>query len=442
MWENGTGRTGHKAQQEKNCKIPPPPNANSIVEQSQRPNPYPAKQVGTMPTFHQLGAKTTQQPPSDVSGDVAPESSAGHTNTTMRSDHITAGTPTGPSAPNSSSSKGQADSPAPGALHYQGDTTEDEDGSIGDGRPPIKKRPRRTKKVPKRIRRVTASPLPEAPPDSSATTTASAGAGTKKRKMQTTKAKRTIGMLLSSSSSSSSDDESSKDEKKITAGDDSDVEMEMAIAESLRTHRQQQQQRSQSSRSRSGGGSGGGDSGWLKSFHTSIGGPGSVSDGDSSSSEDDDDDLDHRLAAISRRNWLSSASRDAKLDHMATISSDADKILQMLLWDVGFDYQIYSHQHEAIRFVAGLQPTFPLVRTRKNPKEKTDESDSDSSLDDDDEDKLVRGMLRLDSAGGSARSNALRSAPLLPTRGMLLADEMGLVSRFPAIHNAVLTTPR
>ena len=400
-----------------------------------------------MPTSHQVGAKTTQQPPCDVSGDVAPESSAGHTNTTMRSDHITAGTPTGPSAPNSSSSsKGQADSPAPGALHYQGDTTEDEDGSIGDGRPPIKKRPRRTKKVPKRIRRVTASPLPEAPPDSSATT--GAGTGTKKRKMQTKKAKRTIGMLLSSSSSSSSDDESSKDEKQITAGDndDSDVEMEMAIAESLRTHRQQQRKRPQSSRSRSrpGGGSSGGDGGWLKSFHTSIGGPGSVSDGDSSSSsEDDDDDLDHRLAAISRRNWLSSASRDAKLDHMATISSDADKILQMLLWDVGFDYHIYSHQFEAIRFVAGLQPTFPLVRMRKNPKEKTDESDSDSSLDDDDdEDESVRGMLRLDSAGGSARSNALRSAPLLPTRGMLLADEMGLVSRFPAIHNAVLTTPR
>jgi hypothetical protein len=258
--------------------------------------------------------------------------------------------------------------------------------------------------------------------------------------MQTKKTKKTIGIVLSSSSSSSSDDESSKDEMKITAGDDSDVEMEMAIAESLRTHRQQQRKRSQSSRSRSGGGSGGGDGGWLKSFHTSIGGPGSVSDGDSSSSssrEDDDDDLDHRLAAISRRNWLSSASRDAKLDHMATIPNNADKILQMLLWDVGFDYHIYSHQFEAIRFVAGLQPTFPLVRMRKNPKEKADESDSDSSLDDDDDGESVQGMLRLDSAGVSARSNALRTAPLLPTRGMLLADEMGLVSSFPAIHNAV-----
>ena len=209
--------------------------------------------------------------------------------------------------------------------------------------------------------------------------------------------------------------------------DGSDAEMEMAIAESLRVHQARQGKRSKSSGGGNSTGPGSG-AGWLRSFHSSIG-DGQGSDSDDDSSSDDDDDLDDRLAAISRRNWLSSATRDAKLDHMAKISNDADKILQMLLWDVGFDYHIYSHQFEAIRFVVGLESTFPLVRhVGKKPAERGQPDSSDDSSSDEEEDEWIQDMLRLDSTGSSARSNALRSASLLPTRGMLLADEMGLVS--------------
>ena len=403
-----------------------------------------------MPTYHRVARAA--QPPSDVdeaasefaglpvAGDMSNDRAVIGTN--MRTPDHPSGTPTDPA------------SPLPGSLHYQGDTTEDETGSIGDGQPPTKKRPRRTKKVAqKRIRRVTASPSPEAPPDpataaAAAATTTSNSSYDKKEKIQ--KMKRTIEMILSSSSSEddSSDDEQAERKVSATANENvevnagattkmdysddenggSDAKMEMAIADSLRMHQERQGKRSKSSGrgNSTGPGSGGG---WLRSFHTSIGGgQGSDSD-DDSSTNDDDDDLDDRLAAISRRNWLSSATRDDKLDHMAKISNDADKILQMLLWDVGFDYHIYSHQFEAIRFVAGLESTFPLVRRAgKMPTERGQPDSSDESSSDDEEDESIQDMLRLDSAGGSARSIALRSAPLLPTRGMLLADEMGLVS--------------
>ena len=384
------------------------------------------------------------------------------TNLRTPADDQPAGTPMDPSS-SSGTKRSPAASPFPGTLHYQGDTTEDETGSIGDGQPPTKKRPRRTKKVAqKRIRRVTASPSPEAPPDlaTAAAAAANASNNNNNKKEKTMKVKRTIEMILSSSSSEddSSDDEQSGRKVSATAtenvgvnagtatkmvysGDDnsysdingnehdgSDAEMEMAIAESLRVHQARQGKRSKSSGggNSTGPGSGGG---WLRSFHSSIGGDQGSDSDDDSSSDDDDDDLDDRLAAISRRNWLSSATRDAKLDHMAKISNDADKILQMLLWDVGFDYHIYSHQFEAIRFVAGLESTFPLVRyVGKKPSERGPPDSSDDSSSDDEEDDSIQDMLRLDSTGSSARSNALRSAPLLPTRGMLLADEMGLVS--------------
>ena len=411
-----------------------------------------------MPTYPRVARAA--QPPSDAAPELAALPGAGDmssdravigTNMRTPADDQPAGTPMDLSS-SSGTKRSPAASPLPGTLHYQGDTTEDETGSIGDGQPPTKKRPRRTKKVAqKRIRRVTASPSPEAPPDpataaAAAATTTSNSSYDKKEKIQ--KMKRTIEMILSSSSSEddSSDDEQSGRKVSATANENvevnagattkmdysddenggSDAKMEMAIADSLRMHQERQGKRSKSSGrgNSTGPGSGGG---WLRSFHSSIGGDqGSDSDDDSSS---DDDDLDDRLAAISRRNWLSSATRDAKLDHMAKISNDADKILQMLLWDVGFDYHIYSHQFEAIRFVAGLESTFPLVRyVGKKPTERGPPDSSDDSSSDEEEDESIQDMLRLDSTGSSARSNALRSAPLLPTRGMLLADEMGLVS--------------
>jgi hypothetical protein len=50
-----------------------------------------------------------------------------------------------------------------------------------------------------------------------------------------------------------------------------------------------------------------------------------------------------------------------KLDHLTKIESPADKALQMLLWEIGFDFNVLAHQFEAIRFVAGVVRSFPLA---------------------------------------------------------------------------------
>jgi len=151
----------------------------------------------------------------------------------------------------------------------------------------------------------------------------------------------------------------------------------------------------------------------------------------SSSDETDNDDDDDDEPNIPPRNWLSiPLSYHDNVKYVESIAKDVDKALQLLLWDIGFNYKIYSHQFDAIRFVAGLVPKFPS---------KSDE------LDDDDIDDIQQ-MLTPDRDGQCARTSALHSAVVGPhhhklaltTRGCLLADEMGLGKTIEALGGAAL----
>lgn len=156
----------------------------------------------------------------------------------------------------------------------------------------------------------------------------------------------------------------------------------------------------------------GGQSGWLASFHAT-----NDDDSSSSSSEDEDDDTDRKLKSIGRCDWLASPSRDDKLHFLDAIDNVDDELLQMLLWDIGFDYNLQEHQFEAARFVAGFVRSFPRPMTNQ-----ADESAGDRK------DKAIQEMLQRNEIGRIARKNALRRGELkLRGRGVLLADEMGQV---------------
>ena len=137
---------------------------------------------------------------------------------------------------------------------------------------------------------------------------------------------------------------------------------------------------------------------------------------DDSSSADDDDEPDEAERWLDATDWLTSSSRDDKLNYLTTIASVNDKALQLLLWDLGFDYNIFEHQFEAIRRCAGLVKSFPLAPS----------ADSDNSDDSDGDDEDAEEMLLLDSIGWNSRKAALNRNDLVLTgRGILLADEMG-----------------
>lgn len=137
---------------------------------------------------------------------------------------------------------------------------------------------------------------------------------------------------------------------------------------------------------------------------------------DDSSSSDDDDEPDEAERWLDATDWLTSSSRDDKLNYLTTIASVNAKALQLLLWDLGFDYNIFEHQFEAIRRCAGLVESFPLAPS----------VDSDNSDDSDGDDEDAEEMLLLDSIGWNSRKAALnRNDLVLPGRGILLADEMG-----------------
>ena len=137
------------------------------------------------------------------------------------------------------------------------------------------------------------------------------------------------------------------------------------------------------------------------------------------------------------RGWLTSSTSQTKLDHLTKIESSADKALQLLLWEIGFGYNVLEHQFEAIRFVAGVVRSFPLA---------AHQSDNNSSDDSDSDDCSAEGyhsetneMLALDLSGEMKRSNALKQPTnLTKTRGCLLADEMGLGKTIEALGGAVL----
>ena len=107
--------------------------------------------------------------------------------------------------------------------------------------------------------------------------------------------------------------------------------------------------------------------------------------------------------------------------HLNGIVKNADKALQLLLWDIGFQYNIYAHQFEAVRFVAGLVPTFPIA-WRKN------ESSARETI------CFTESASRRSKALAMAASESTNLRELsgsderhiLLTKGMILADEMGL----------------
>ena len=162
--------------------------------------------------------------------------------------------------------------------------------------------------------------------------------------------------------------------------------------------------------------------------------------------EDDDDDACERKK---ERFWWSSPSsssssgrqhllREERLHHLEkNVTNTSNKVLQLMLWDVGFNFNIKPHQFEAIRFVAGLKSTFPCVVV-------VVVLDIDNDNDNDNNSTSTTSLLLLNDTGVSARLRALqlagegfndsphhndqkhRSSVLLPTRGLLLADEMGM----------------
>lgn len=173
---------------------------------------------------------------------------------------------------------------------------------------------------------------------------------------------------------------------------------------------------------------------WLTSLNSRR----DYDDDDSSSSSDEDvDDVGDTKTSMGLREWLTSSTSQTKLDHLTKIESSADKALQLLLWEIGFGYNVLEHQFEAIRFVAGVVRSFPLA---------AHQSDNNSSDDSDSDDCSAEGyhsetneMLALDLSGEMKRSNALKQPTnLTKTRGCLLADEMGLGKTIEALGGAVL----
>lgn len=137
---------------------------------------------------------------------------------------------------------------------------------------------------------------------------------------------------------------------------------------------------------------------WMASHHTSVQEE-SIDEYSSDSSDDGDDQG-------GTENWLTSSKRREKLAHLEKIVDDHDKALQLLLWDIGFDYSIHAHQFEAIRFVAGFIPTFPFEEYANDVKE----------------------MLEQNENGRYCRKKSLDQKNLKlrrPGKGMILADEMG-----------------
>ena len=180
---------------------------------------------------------------------------------------------------------------------------------------------------------------------------------------------------------------------------------------------------------------------WLTSINSRR------TDGYSSSSDDDREENDtsvtnshrkHDSISMERSAWTTSSTAEVKFDHLFKIESPADKALQMLLWEIGFDYNVLAHQFEAVRFVAGVAKTFPLAVVTHNENDSGSDSasgDFDSSNNGNEHTEI----LALDLTGEMIRYNRLKQPQLLvKTRGCLLADEMGLGKTIEALGGAAL----
>ena len=209
----------------------------------------------------------------------------------------------------------------------------------------------------------------------------------------------------------------------------SDEEDGMRMTKRKQSHKNRSRINTKARRDRAGLG-GENNDGWLASLHDTAGKNDDNHDDSSTDSESEPDDCDKKLES----HWLTGDTRDEKLAYLETIKDDKDKVVQMLLWDEGFSYNVHLHQFEAIRFVAGYVPSFPCRPTTKEDGT----CDSDDS-DDDDDDETLKEMLELDVFGETARLKALSQHELRrKEKGMILADEMGLGKTIEALGGAVL----
>jgi hypothetical protein len=111
-----------------------------------------------------------------------------------------------------------------------------------------------------------------------------------------------------------------------------------------------------------------------------------------------------------------------KEEALSILTNPHDKALQTLLWKIGCRYTLLPHQFDAVRAVAGVPPKF-----LHNCTEPIDWGFKRS----DDQDEHTAMMKQYETA--------LETVELLPTRGILLADDMGLVSNFVYVQCAVVT---
>ena len=113
--------------------------------------------------------------------------------------------------------------------------------------------------------------------------------------------------------------------------------------------------------------------------------------------------------------------KEGRILHLKGISGDRDRALQLLLWEIGFSYNVYAHQFDALLFVAGLNSKFPY--SSKETLYLGDESSKGASARSKVLEQAANEFLDLESDKEPPNGNWLH---ILPTKGMLLADEMGL----------------
>ena len=114
---------------------------------------------------------------------------------------------------------------------------------------------------------------------------------------------------------------------------------------------------------------------------------------------DSEDSVVDLTAPAAKKRRTDDADRTA---HLATLRTDADRLLQRVLWHCGFGFNLKTHQPEAARLCAGLPRGWPR-----------------------------------DDLGGDL-GGVLRAAPPFVGRGVLLADVMGLGKTVECLAGAVL----
>ncbi len=113
--------------------------------------------------------------------------------------------------------------------------------------------------------------------------------------------------------------------------------------------------------------------------------------------------------------------KEGRLLHLKGINSHRDRAIQLLLWEIGFSYNVYAHQFDALLFVAGLNSKFPY--SSKDASFLDEESSKGANARSKVLEQAANEFLDLESNKEPPNGSWLH---ILPTKGMLLADEMGL----------------